>query len=195
MKDMTVVETFLQEAKRRLIEMEQAQVQSEAMEIARNRTAWAKILDKVKNQLPDVLKDFVVVTDPDQMDDYPTSKKHFQYFELQIPFCAPISLHNQPGSWKIDTYWPRQAICIEEDINGEPYLRSVAIRGYEDIYIAAAYAHESYPVWKKLEDELDWRLEGKVSTETTNDEGDEVELDWSKCYPKTKFTKLADLLA
>lgn len=194
MNDITAVEAFLQEAKRRLTEMEQAQVRKEAMEIARNRMAWTKVMDKVKNQLLDVLKDFVVVTDPDQMDNYPTFEICQRYLELRIPFCTPISFHFVPASWKIDTYWPRIAMGVEqEDISGEFYIRSIATRGYSDIYIAAAYAHEGFPAWKRCEDELGWRLEGKASMENTDDVK-EIELDWSRCYPKPRATKLTELL-
>ena len=161
------VEAFLAEAKRRRTALEQEQLREQATRIAENRAAWGRVLDEVRGQLPDILRGFVVVTDPDVMDEPPSRLNHHCYIQLRVPLCAPISFEFEMGCWTIRSFWPRVAVGLEEDEGGEPYLRSNAFEGWEDIYIAVATAHEHYPTWRKLEEEVDWWLNGKRESETT----------------------------
>lgn len=158
--DNSPLTVFFAEAKRRRAAMEQERAREQAAFIAENRAAWDRVLDEIRAQLPEILRDFVVVNCPEVLDDRPSRANHHRYIQLQVPLCAPISFEFEVRLWTIQSYWPRKAICLEESDDGDPNLRSTATEGYHDIYIAVAEAHDHYPVWKKLEEELDWWLYG-----------------------------------
>jgi hypothetical protein len=160
---------FFAEAQRRRAAMEQQRAREQAALIAENRAAWDRVLDEIRAQLPEILRDYVVVNGPEVLDERPSRSHHHRYIQLQVPLCAPISFGFKVGLWQIADFWPRHAIGLEESDDGEPYLRSTADEGYHDIYIAVAEAHDHYPVWQKLEDELDWWLHG---TKPAGDEDD-----------------------
>lgn len=151
---------FFAEAKRRRTRREHERLLDQARLIAENRAAWQRVLDEIRAQLPEVLRPYVMVTDPDILDEHPNRTTHHRYVQLYIVCCAPISLEFNPRCWQIESYWPRQAIGLEETDDGDPYLRSIANEGHHDIYLAVAEAHEHYPVWKNLEEEFDWWLYG-----------------------------------
>jgi len=167
--DLMGVAEFLNEAKRRHTERQQELLREQAARIAENRAAWGKVLDEIRGQLPDVLRGFVVVTDPDVMDDRLSRLNHHQYIQLRVPLCAPISFEFEVRCWTIRSFWPRVAVGLEEGEDGEPYLRSTAFEGWEDIYIAVATAHDHYPTWREMEEEVDWWLNGKREPSTTSD--------------------------
>lgn len=165
--DLMGVAEFLNEAKRRRTELEQERLREEAQQTAENRAAWGRVLDHVRNQLPDILRSFVAVTDPNVMDEAP-DYSHSAYIQLQAPLCAPITLAFKYRSWDIDAFWPRQAVGIEEGEDNQPYLRSQAYEKCDDVYIAVATAHEHYARWSELEDELDRYLNwSAVQAETS----------------------------
>lgn len=167
--DLMGVAEFLNEAKRRHTERQQELLREQAARIAENRARWGAVLDEIRGQLPDVLRGFVVVTDPDVMDESPSRLNHHRYVELHVPLCAPISFDFVIRNWTIAGYSPREALGIEADDDDQPYLRSrVCDEQYtRDIYIAVATAHDHYPTWRKLEEEVDWWLEGKRQCRTT----------------------------
>lgn len=169
--DLTGVAEFLNEAKRRHTERQQELLREEAARIAENRAAWGKVLDEIREQLPDVLRGFVVVTDPDVMDEPPSRLAHHRYVELHVPLCAPIALDFEIRSWTVAGYLPREALSIEADDDGQSYLRSRVCdeQCTRDIYIAVATAHEHYPVWRKMEEAVDWWLSDKSERSTTSD--------------------------
>jgi len=156
MNDLMGIAEFLNEAKRRRTEAEQERLREEAQQIAENRAAWGRVLDHVRSQLPDILRSFVVVTDPNVMDEAPDFASA-PFVQLRVPLCTPITLAFKFRSWDIEAFWPRMAINIEEDEDGggPPYLRSQAYEKWDDIYLAVATAHEHYARWSELEDKLD----------------------------------------
>lgn len=186
---------FFAEAQRRRAAMEQERAREQAALIAENRAAWDQVLDEIRAQLPEVLRPYVSVVHPDVLDEPPYRTKHNREIQLCIPRCAPISFEFAQRSWQIQAYWPRQAIGLEESEDGEPYLYSRTAEGHQDIYIAVAEALDHYPVWQKLEEELDWRLYG-ASPAPDADESRDVEQALSDAFRRFRppARKLGDYL-
>lgn len=155
---MEALEGFLAEAERRFAEKRQEEEQAALARQMQARQAWGIVLNEVRDQLPDVLREFVTVP-ADEMDTAPyAGERNNRHIQLQVPGCTPIDLRFEAYSWWIDEFWPREATGIwQEDDQVE--VESAAFTPCEDLYLAVGTAKENYPAWKKLEDEVEWRRE------------------------------------